>query len=446
MTASPSSLPTVFRRWVWRAGEAILERVRTSYLVVPSIGAVSGVFFAWLTLWFDARAVSFLVEDHAFIFRGSPDSARIVISTLTGAMITIVGCVFSLTLLSLTVASSQFGPRLIRTFMRDSTTQLAIACFLGTFSTLVTVLVGMSSSNVAHVSVTFAVAMTSISVGMLIFFVHHVASFLRVPSIIATISQRFDEIVDDLLADRELDDAAEVTQRPKALPLLVHATHSGYVQSVDHALLARVARDRRLVIRTLVRAGHHVLAGSALAECSDERDDSETAETLRDAFLIGNERTDAQDIEHPIRQLVEIALRALSPGINDPFTATACIDRLGVLVARLADKRMPRAVNRGLDQHSQLTTVGTTFEGICDLAFNQIRQAAADKPAIAIRMLETLAALDAVAGDDEAQRDVFRRHAERIRAAADGTTDERDRAEIAAAFQRAVDRPDMAAP
>jgi uncharacterized membrane protein len=172
----------------------------------------------------------------------------------------------------------------------------------------------------------------------------------------------------------------------------VGAPKDGYLQLIDADALMALASHEDLLLRLERRPGHYLVKGRAMVMVwPGERVTKALVGQLNDAFVLGNQRTASQDLEFSFRQLVEIAVRALSPGINDPFTAIACVDRLGSALCRLARRDMPSRFRFDAHGRLRLVVAGPTFAGIVDTAFNQIRQSARSNPAVAIRMLDAIA-------------------------------------------------------
>ena len=338
-------------------------------------------------------------------YSGGAEGASLLLGTVAGSMIAIAGTVFSMTLVALSLASSQLGPRLLRNFMRDTANQVVLGTFVATFIYCVLVLRTIrrvdEGAFVPHLSVSIGVLLAMVSIGVLIYFIHHVSVSIQADEVVTRVSRELEDGIDRLFPGHLGKPGSEFSNTPtdpdlpaefarEARP--VGALADGYLQQIDtHALMA-LAAEEDLLLRLERRPGHYLVKGRTMVMVWPGDSVTETlVDKLNAAFVLGNQRTAAQDVEFSFLRLVEIAVRALSPGINDPFTAIACVDRLGSGLCRLARRDMPSALR--FDRHGRLRLVapGSSFAGIADAAFNQIRQSARSNPAVAIRMLDAIA-------------------------------------------------------
>jgi uncharacterized membrane protein len=369
--------------------------VRTSYWFVPSLMALAAMGLAWSTLQVDARWSASAA--HLGVFAATPSGARAVLSGVAAAMITIAGLTFSIIIVAITVASQQYGARLLRNFMRDISNQVVLGAFIAIFIYCLLVLGAIRSEEaqgyVPDLSVTLSVIFAVLGLGVLIYFIHHVSSSIDAAQLIDVVGRDIDANIETLFPEElgaEEPDATPVA--PTGVGAAVSATTSGYVQAVDDEALLATARGHDVVIRLERRPGDRVVAGTQIAVVWG-RSSAEIARAINEALVIGIRRTALQDLEFSIDQLVEIAVRALSPGINAPFTAILCIDRLTVSLAKLAARRIPRPER--FDEAGALRVIVRpwTFTGALDAAFDQIRQYGNTSTAVAVRLLESLAIL-----------------------------------------------------
>lgn len=400
------------------------EAVRTSYWFVPSLMALATVGVAFVTLRID-RAWPHAVDGWPGVYRGSADGARVLLSTLTGAMITVTGVVFSITIVTLTLATQHFGPRLLRRFKTDVATQVVLGMFVANFLYCLLVLRAVRddqvlSPMVPSLSVTLAMLASLASFGVLIYFIHHVSGLIQVDNVIASVERDLDSALDALFpgesGERAAADGGETLPEGfDAECAAVFCRRPGYIQAIHTNELLALARRHDLVLRLLYRPGHFVPADSEIARAwPASRADDRVTDAVRDAHVIGRVRTPAQDVEFAIRQLVEIALRALSPGINDTFTAIACVDYLGAALCRFAEK--PPVRGRRHDDDGRLRVVAPTesFAGAMDAAFDQIRQSAATNVAVSARLLEAFLSIARHLSRPD-QADDVRRHTRMVR-------------------------------
>lgn len=407
----------------------IVEQVKAllaSYWFIPALCAAAAIVLALGATMLDGLAISGRIPPLPFFSGASPSGTRAILSTIAGSSISVAGVVFSIAMVVLSMASSQFGPRLLPNFFRRKSTQVVFGGFIATFISALLVLVQVAEqdpgpsphSYAVGLSVTFAV----LSFALLVYFLQSVTSFIQVSRII-------DEVAQDLVAtlhdatipcDGSEEDAAAGNGEAgmKAFEeqgVAITAPCGGYIQAIDIEGVLDCASARELRIRTLKRAGHHVSKGDRLAMAMPAtRFDQKTADALHELFVIGLERTNSQDAEYALDQLVEIALRALSPGINDPFTALNCIDRLGEALTVLAQRRFPPDLRRDGNGTARLLVNGNSDESMLAAAFNPLRQYGCAQPAVAIRLLETIAALGVRSSRPRLCR-ALQVHAERIR-------------------------------
>lgn len=251
------------------------------------------------------------------------------------------------------------------------------------------------------------------SVVLLVFFVHHLAQSIVADTIINRVGDALDSFTSALPAKKNHAGDSRFTSDPLPEGTIVTSPRSGYLQFVDYETIVRKAAHADTSVVIAHRPGQFVVAGETLARVTSAKAEGDMAKCVRDSIEIGNGRTAVQDIEYSIRQLVEIALRALSSGINDPFTACAVIDRLAKSLASIMERSLPQSVFRDEKGTVRVYAPQADFEGIADVAFNQIRQAGAEQPAIMIRLADGLGQLLGVA--DTQQAAVLRVHLERVR-------------------------------
>jgi uncharacterized membrane protein len=343
-----------------------------------------------------------------------------LLGTIASSMITVAGVTFSITVVALSLASSQFGPRLLSSFMRDRGNQLVLGTFIATFLFCILALgfgrSGLEEVVVPKASATVAVLLAVASLAVLIYFIHHVASSIRAEHVVDAVAQDLDAAIECLFA-RLGDDARDEDEEVDAVGndakgAVVAAGIDGYVQAIDEEGLFEIAESEDLVLRVLHRAGHFVVETEPLVTVVDSGEIADPlAQRLRRCFLIGRQRTGEQDPEHGVHQLVEVALRALSPGINDPFTAISCINWLGAVLCKIGRHDLRAPLRRGEDGTVRVYHDSITFEGFLDAAFDQIRQNARPHPSVSIRLLEVLSTI-AERVEAPARRRAVRRQAD----------------------------------
>jgi uncharacterized membrane protein len=408
--------------------------IRGSYWFVPALMTVSAVGFAYLMPFLDGFIEGPGEDVPGWIYGGGARGARSLLSTIAGSMITVASLTFSITLVALSSAAHQYGPRLLNNFMRDTGYQVVLGTFVATFVYCVLVLRQIQDVEgdltLPRLAVSFAVVLAIAALALLIYFFHHVASSLRADELIARIG---DELV--AAVDRSLKDGKEVSdgEEPEPddagrfpdEPLAVESPGSGYIQSIDLPLLLKLAGDKDLILRLRHRAGAFVLEGSTLIEVwPPERVDQEVQDKLGGAFGFGTTSFLPGDIESLLSELREIALRALSPSLNTPNTAISCIDQLARGLRRMAEaeKRAKESGRHPLRAHYvehrlRLLAARLGLIEMVDLAFDQVRHHAADLPYVSLRLLEALVSLASKLDEPKARAAVVRQIDMIVRAA-----------------------------
>jgi uncharacterized membrane protein len=351
-----------------------------------------------------------------WVYAGGEAGARSLLGAVASSTIAVAGTTFSITIAALSLASGQMGPRLLRNFIRDAGNQAALGIFLGTFAYALVVLRTVRGSGedafVPHLGVTGALVLALLCVGTLVWFVHHIATGINVETVIDVVHRDLLRALDRLSSD-EAEPASELKSEIQGRRVLA-APKSGYLQSIDTATLAGWAAGASCRITLRVRPGDYVSEGSPVADVAPEVDGAEAA--LAAALVVGPKQAAGQDLEFAARQLVEVAVRALSPGINDPFTAAAVLDHLGDALCRVASLTLPTGVH-SREGRVVLVHPSTDYVGLCDTMFHTIRQNAAGVPFVVIRLVEVLTRAAEV--ERTASRlQALRRHADLALAAA----------------------------
>lgn len=364
------------------------------------------------TIRFEERNGSPL-SDVAIIYSGGPDGARALLSTIAGSMITIAGVSFSIVIVALSLASNQFGHRLLRNFMRDRANQVVLGTFISTFVYCLLTLRAIRSVEdgkfVPHLSVTFGIGFALLSLAVFIYFIHHVSSSIQADHVIKVVAEDLDQCVERLFPE-QLGEGSDSYSQPdpgewKGWGL--RPKQDGYLQAVDDERLMELAVRHELKIDLQVRPGSFLTKGIAFASISPAISRTEDLEAeLLGCLSTGSARTTQQDVEFAIEQLVEIAVRALSPGINAPYTAVACLDRLLQAFSRLIDRQFPSPLRLSHEGVPRVMAQTTDFGSLLHQAFDPIRHYGATSPIVLFRMMEVLGLLVARCPHPE-RRDVL---------------------------------------
>ncbi len=416
------------------------EALRTNLWLVPTVLiALAVVLFAG-TYALDRAAYDNAWHLPSFLIRGSADAARQLLTAIAAAVITVVTLVFSITIVTLTLASTQFGPRMLRNFIRDRITQVTLGSFVATFVYAILVLVSIGPGShgefVPHISITVTMALVIIDVAILVVFIDHIAKSIQLPQVIASIARDLAGAIEgegDIPAGgprKAGPSLAELLARLESDSATLRAPRSGYLQYVSIQRLISISTRSNAVIRLLHRAGHFVVEGEPLAEVWPREAAPLVARALGGAHATGPHRTLTQDPAFAVDQLVEIAIRALSPAVNDTFTAIACIDWLGDGLSKLAAQWNPASVHRDPQGHTRVISVSVSFQRLVERSHDKIRQASRGMPAVMIRQLDGLRKVMARVSTDE-RRALLVKQAEMIlRVSEESVPEPSDRADV----------------
>ncbi len=403
-----------------------LEALGDIFWIRPALLVLGGVVLGELAVLVEQADVVVPWVPDGWIYNGGESGARAMLGAVASSTIGVAGTTFSITVAALSLASGQMGPRLLRNFIRDPGNQYALGIFLGTFAYALVVLRTVRSVDevafVPHLAVSGALVLALLCVATLVWFVHHVASGINVETVIDLVHVELDAAIERLCPERAEEEVSAVRPRGEAVTLDGH----GYLRAVDVAGLADWAAAQGAVVVLLVKPGDYVFTGAAVAEVEGGRDGAAAA---RAALALGARQAAAEDLEFAVRQLVEVAVRALSPGINDPFTAMAVLDRLGASLCEVARRQLPgRTVVRG--GRVVLFRRVTDYAGLTDAMFHMIRQSAIGSPAVLIRMVEVLGQVTAVEGRAERRMELGRHAALALAAGRVGIADPADLAAL----------------
>lgn len=368
---------------------AALETLGDVFWLRPAVIVAAGVMLGALAIWAEASTVGTALSSIGWFYSGGEAGARALLGAVASSTIGVAGTIFSITVAALSLASGQMGPRLLRNFTRDGGNQVALGIFLGTFSYSLVLLRSVRSADeggfIPHIGITGAMLLALLCVGTLIWFVHHIANGINVNVVIDLVHQDLSDAIFALTSEvaSMSSPAAPLAGTPIAL------AKSGYLRTVDDEALADWAAGRRTALTMLVRPGDYILPGLPVAEIADPMAADAARVELAAACSVGSRQAAAQDLEFAVRQLVEVAVRALSPGINDPFTAIAVLDHLGGALSEMVPRHLAGNVllrDGSVALHRQVTD----YAGLCDAMFHMIRENAAGSAAVLIRLIDVL--------------------------------------------------------
>ncbi len=372
----------------------IWEYLRASLWFIPLIMTALSIAVAIGLLHLDEIFEKDKISYSIWFYTGGADNARAILSTIASSMITVAGVVFSITIVALSLSTTQFGPRLLRTFMKDTSTQLTLGSFVASYIYCLVVLRNVitqdDADQIPNLSVAFALILTITNIIVLIYFIHHVSTSIQAESVIRRVSKELHASMDRLFPE-ELGTGAENDRHDRTIDHSVHAITTkvvhekdGYVQAIDDEALWELIVKADLVLEMLVRPGDHVVKDSPICTLHSRHPvPEELKKEIAGTIILGYYRTSEQDIEFSIDQLNEIALRALSPSLNDPFTAMACINRSCSAMCRLTDRKFP-SPNRKDDQGVVriISRRTPTFGSLFHASFDKIRRNAEGNEAV----------------------------------------------------------------
>lgn len=411
---------------------SLLDALRANYWFLPAILSIAAIALSIVLTTIDARIGPTWLEDIDWLYANKPTGARVVLPTIAGSMITVAGVVFSITIAAVSYASAQYGPRLLSNFLRDRANQFTLGVFIATFLYCLLVIRTVRSADeaqaspnpdqslhiagefVPNIAILTGIVLALCSVSVLIFFVHHVAKSIHISHVIAQIGHDLRSLIDqrfplnigdpspaDATQDNarkdipqelldNIDQTNDVEQENQNISV-VRAACDGYIQMIDEDSLLTTATDNDLIVRFLTRPGAFVFEGSSIMRVwPQDRFDQKIDDDLRACVVIGELRTPVQDMMFLTDELVEIGARALSPGVNDPFTANNCINWLGVAAAEISKRALPESHRHDENGDLRVIANATTFQDFIAESFGKIRPYAAGDLNCTKHLLETI--------------------------------------------------------
>jgi uncharacterized membrane protein len=412
------------------------DRLKVSFWFAPLVMSLGAIVLVWVMNWIDRRIPNELLQNSNLVLSGGADQLRSILVGMATSILATAGVVFTLLTLPLSTVAAQYGSRLLRLFLGDRITQFVLGMFVGTFVYCITAATSIPSAEAGleapQVLVTVGLLLMMATFGSLILLVQHISIMLQAPQIAAAAGAELLEVVQSEILD-EVNSAA----RPTGLPAPgrttvensmkesegypVRVPGSGYIQYIDPDIMLTLAQVKNLVIRLLRKPGDFVWPGEVVAlvwpsdgiggqrpSVKPVQFDPEMDKQLRRAFRLGKQRTPTQDVEYAVNQLVEMALRAMSPAINDPFTAMTCLDFMGNGLALFAQKgaETPRVYDQ--DGRLRLVFEPVPFEQLLNAAFAMLRHCSCDNASVLLHILEVIEAIGQEAKAPEIQQQLLR--------------------------------------
>jgi uncharacterized membrane protein len=388
--------------------EGLREYVGGALWVWPSIASIVALVLGLAVSQISISPQSPLAP---LAFQGTADDARGLLTTISSTVVTVIALVLGLTVVALQLASTQFSPRLLRNFLRDRSTQLVLSVFMATFvySTAGLFTVGLSegtrTERFPRLAVSGAMILLFASLAMVVYFADHLAHSIQIDAVTTRAEKGAVEVVHDQLGTVE---ESRPEPPPWAVPLV--ALRSGYIQTAHPQAFLPLASRHGVSVALRHRVGEHVITGTPLAlmwapSATDAVPDAQMfSRALNDVINIGFERTLQQDITFGMRQLVDVACKALSPAINDPYTAVQAIDHLSVIFCAMAVRPLGDDVARDPKSGSMVLVPGRRFGEYLAVLCGMIRRYGASEPIVCLALLRLLGSCAALIGDDPARR------------------------------------------
>ena len=377
---------------------ALYYAIKESFWFLPSLMAAAAAAGAIGSVSLDRSLGGGWMQGLALAWSGGAEGARSVLSVIAASTMTVVSIVFSITINVLAQTSAHYGPRVLRNFTRDRRNQFVLGAFIAAFLFSLLVLRTVRSEDgasfVPYLSVNIGIGLSLLSLAVLIFFIHHIATAIQADFLIARIGDECRLAVEKMFPDTP-DEGSAPPSAPDPLPdspgAMVRSDGVGYVQVVDHEALFAAARQSDTRVTILTHPGAFVSRGQPMARVTPaELLDDKLADALHNGFHIGDRRTPDQDLAYVLQELVEIAARALSPGINEPFTAVACIDQIGATLRSLAARSYPSPWRKDDRGAVRLVTRSIAFPEALELTLGMIRRYANGSADIYRALLQTM--------------------------------------------------------
>ncbi|MEQ9491076.1 MAG: DUF2254 domain-containing protein [Alphaproteobacteria bacterium] len=373
---------------------AIRKLVR-GFLLLPIALAVAGMLLAGLAVWLDRTApVQEFISEFSF-FNINEAGARAVLSTIAGAMMTVISLVYSLTLIVFTLAASNIGPRVLETFTDNRINQTTVGFLGATFLYSLFVLYVAGDDEVPKLSVAIAIVMVTVSFFWVVYFVHDTARRIMVDNEIARTQKSLRRAIDRLLEEEPREKDGDADAIPDGTPTRVPAADSGYVTAIYAENLASLAKKYDLFIRVVTPPGTFVVSGGPIAAVYGDTDDG-IAGRIREAIVIGDARAPEGDIRFNIHLMVEIALRALSSGLNDAYTAISAIDHLSASLALILQRGAPSSLYHDAEGEPRVWLDLIEVKDIVGTALHPLRRAAQDNTLVSLRLIKAIGRMSGV--------------------------------------------------
>jgi uncharacterized membrane protein len=381
----------------------LVDRIQVSYWFVPLAMGLLAIFLARVLLWVDTLVPNSVLDTGKYAFGGTPEQARTSMVGIAGVTLGTAGIVFSLLTVPFSVVVSQYGSRLLRIYMRDITFQFVLGVFVATIVYCLTVALAIPSSamefNAPQIAATVGLFLVVVTIACLILLIHHIGKSLQAPNLVASAGSELREVV--LSGSQRARQSQAVGEQADVKSLQaqvaqegypVYAADTGYIQAIDFQGVLDLAREDDLVIQFTRKPGHFIQPGVLIARTWTPKgiSDEEVIDRIRQTYLLGNLRTPIQDVEYAVMQLAEVAVRAMSPAINDPYTAATCLHHIGAGLSLFIAQGERSCCF--YDDDGQLRLIGepATIGELLGAAFGMLRRASRENAEVLLAILTTI--------------------------------------------------------
>jgi uncharacterized membrane protein len=385
-----------------RIRSALLS-INASYWFYPALFSAIAFFLSFFTIYLDRNGAADWFTTYEWLHVSRPNGARTTLTVIAGSMIGVASTVFSITIAAVAYASGNYGPRLLTNFMEDKGNQLSLATFIGTFVYALMIIrvvrdederaasaIDASASVLPgftpQLSLLVAMVLAIFAVAVLVYFLHHIPASIRINTVLKDIGKR---LIRDI-KDRYPSEIEEREPREQAQGEPIIATGKGYIDIIDFDTLDEVAREHEATIAIKVRTGDFIHPNVTIVELSGIEADDKISAKIADCFSVSGMRTATQDLEYLIDELVEIALRALSPGINDPFTAITAMHWMGAALAELGSRDLDRGPEQEDYDWDRVQPLSDDFSHYVGRSFGAMRSGVATNRMAAIKFIHAL--------------------------------------------------------
>ncbi len=425
--------------------------IRDSFWFLPTIYSMVSIICVTLVTMIDLWIIPKVKESVPSILLMNTSTAQTLYGSLITSILTMTTISFSTIMVVLTTYSTQFSPRTLQDFMKSRVTQHVLGVFsFGFIFVIINLLLMGGEQSKALISPFLTVVVSIVCLGFFIVFIHHSSRFVQVNNLIGKIRLSTSKVIKKTFQDKDIHEASEwneqkIAERKEAEKKTIYARESGYAQAVQISSLVEWASKRDALLEANFYIGSYIQKGMPVYSCWGNIEDQEELDSCNEFLLIGNERTDLQDIEFSIQKLVEIAVKAISPAVNDPHTAVNCINRIGSLLAELGTVYKPIRYYGDEEQVLRLIMEPLSFEQYLYKSFYQLRIYGSKDISVMNGVLEALFKVATVNGET-VKRDVWKFGLYIIRAVDVKELDELDYEQFAYFAERLAASCNMSSP